>query len=163
DAAVRAASRTGGLVDATLVGELETAGYRSDLATSVPLEHALALAPRRRLGGPHLEPRWEAIEVDRAARIVRRPPGVRLDSGGVATSGVGRRSWMGADGVPAHHLLDPATGRPAFTGVVQATALALTALEAEVTAKAAVLSGPERAPRWLRRGGVVVHDDGSWR
>ncbi len=29
-------------------------------------------------------------------------------------------------GAPAHHLLDPATGRPAFTGVVQVTALAPT-------------------------------------
>ena len=46
---------------------------------------------------------------------------------------------------PAHHLLDPATGRPAFTGVVQATALAPTALEAEIRAKAAVLGGPDGA------------------
>ena len=37
--------------------------------------------------------------------------------GGVATSGILARSWLGADGRPAHHLLDPATGRPAFTGV----------------------------------------------
>ena len=63
----------------------------------------------------------------------------------------------------AHHLLDPATGRPAFTGIVQATALAPTALEAEVAAKAAVLSGPDDARRWLRHGGVVVLDDGSHR
>ena len=60
--------------------------------------------------------------------------------GAVATSGIGRRSWLDASGRPAHHLLDPATGRPAFTGVVQATALAPTALEAEWRAKAAVLS-----------------------
>ena len=223
EAAVTAASRTGGLVDATLVGELETAGYRGDRPTSIPLEHALALAPPRHPAGPRSERRWATIEVDRAVGVVRRPPGVRLDSGGivkgmladvlgdvlaehdgyaidcagdlrlggsagiersvrvaspfgdeilhefeleeggVATSGIGRRSWMGADGAPAHHLLDPATGRPAFTGVVQATALAPTALEAEVAAKAAVLSGPEQAPRWLHRGGVVVLDDGSWR
>ena len=63
----------------------------------------------------------------------------------VATSGIGRRSWLGPDGRPAHHLLDPATGRPAFTGVVQATALAPTAVEAEWRAKAAVLAGPDRA------------------
>jgi len=31
------------------------------------------------------------------------------------------------DARPAHHLLDPRTGRPAYTGVVQATALAPTA------------------------------------
>jgi thiamine biosynthesis lipoprotein len=86
-----------------------------------------------------------------------------LTEGGVATSGIGRRSWIGPYGSPAHHLLDPATGRPAFTGIVQATALAPTALEAEVAAKAAVLSGPDGAPRWLRHGGVVVLEDGSHR
>ena len=86
-----------------------------------------------------------------------------LGSGGVATSGISRRSWLYPHGRPSHHLLDPATGAPAFTGVVQATALAPTALEAETRAKAAVLSGPEAAPRWLPHGGVVVHDDGSHR
>ena len=64
--------------------------------------------------------------------------------------------------LPAHHLLDPRTGRPAFTGIVQATALAQTAAEAEALAKAAMLSGPERAPEWLAHGGIVVRDDGSY-
>ena len=85
----------------------------------------------------------------------------RLADAGVATSGIGRRSWLDRRGEPAHHLLDPATGRPAFTGVVQATAVAPTALEAEARAKAAVLGGPEQAERWLPHGGVVVLDDGS--
>jgi thiamine biosynthesis lipoprotein len=84
-----------------------------------------------------------------------------LVSGGVATSGIGRRSWIDPQGRPAHHLLDPATGRSAFTGVVQATALAPTALDAEVRAKAALLSGPVDGPRWLEHGGVLVLDDGS--
>jgi len=61
----------------------------------------------------------------------------------------------------AHHLLDPSTGRPAFTGVVQATALAPTALEAELRAKCAVLSGPEAAPSCLPDGGLLVLDDGT--
>jgi len=86
-----------------------------------------------------------------------------LAGGGVATSGIGRRSWLGQDGRPAHHLLDPSTGRPAYTGVVQASALAPTALEAEVLAKAAVLGGPEAARSWLPHGGLVVLDDGSHR
>ena len=79
----------------------------------------------------------------------------------MATSGISRRSWLDARGRPAHHLLDPATGRPAFTGVVQATALAPTALEAELLAKAAVLGGPDAAAGWLPYGGVVVRDDGG--
>jgi thiamine biosynthesis lipoprotein len=82
---------------------------------------------------------------------------------GVATSGIGRRAWLGADGRPAHHLLDPATGRPAYTGVVQATALAPSAVLAEIHAKAAVLSGPTDGESWLRWGGVLVLDDGSHR
>ena len=83
---------------------------------------------------------------------------LEVRDGAVATSGIGRRSWLDANGRPAHHLLDPATGRPAFTGVVQATALAPTALEAEWRAKAAVLSAD---PDWLAHGGVLVHDDGT--
>ena len=79
----------------------------------------------------------------------------------MATSGIGRRSWLGSDGRPAHHLLDPATGRPAFTGLVQATALAPTALEAEVLAKAALLAGPGAARGWLPHGGALVADDGG--
>jgi thiamine biosynthesis lipoprotein len=79
----------------------------------------------------------------------------------VATSGIGRRSWIGPDGLRAHHLLDPSTGRPAHTGVVQATALAPTAADAEVRAKAALLSGREGAREWLAHGGVLVFDDGS--
>jgi thiamine biosynthesis lipoprotein len=86
-----------------------------------------------------------------------------LTDAGIATSGIGRRSWLDEDGRPAHHLLDPATGRPAYTGVVQATAIAPTGLEAEARAKAAVLAGPEAATDWLPHGGVIVLDDGSSR
>lgn len=80
-----------------------------------------------------------------------------VHDGAVATSGIGKRSWLDAAGRPAHHLLDPSTGRPAFTGVVQATALAPTAVEAEWRAKAALLSAD---PSWLPHGGLVVFDDG---
>jgi FAD:protein FMN transferase len=86
-----------------------------------------------------------------------------LTDAGVATSGITRRAWLGGDGRPAHHVLDPSTGRPAFTGVAQVTAIAPTALEAEILAKAALLSGPAAAPSWLPHGGVVVRDDGAHR
>lgn len=79
-------------------------------------------------------------------------------TGGIATSGIARRAWTGTQ----HHLLDPSTGRPAFTGLVGATALAPTALHAEALAKAAVLSGPQPGRRWLaRHGGFLFHDDGT--
>ena len=221
EAAIEAARMTDGLVDATLLSQLETAGYTGDVVDSLPLPQALACAPPRRPGRPRAGSRWREIELDRAWRTVTRPLGVRLDSGGiakglfadlladrlaghagfaidcagdlriggsegvrrelrvaspfdgsvlhtlepaatgVATSGIGKRSWLDADGAPAHHLLDPATGRPAFTGVVQATALAPTALEAEIRTKAALLAGPSGAKAWLPHGGVVVLDDGS--
>ena len=121
-----AAELTDGLVDVTLLDELERAGYRGDLGAPLDLPTALGLAPSRRPANG------------------RRPP-----------------TWLDGNGRPAHHLLDPGTGRPAFTGVVQATAVAPTALEAEVRAKAAVLSGPDGASAWLPHGGVIVLDDGT--
>ena len=75
-----------------------------------------------------------------------------LRDGAAATSGVTRRGW---------HLIDPGTGRPARTGVVQATALAPTALEAEVRAKAALLAGPEAGPEHLAHGGLLVLANGE--
>lgn len=84
-----------------------------------------------------------------------------IAGGGVATSGIGRRRWRNPDGSLGHHLIDPATGGPCFTGVVQATALAPTAEEAELRAKAAVLAGPAAAAEWLCDGGLIVLEDGS--
>jgi thiamine biosynthesis lipoprotein len=218
DAVVKAAERTGGLVDGTLLTEIEQAGYSGELDAPVALDVILRLAPPRRPAAPRAGAPWRSLSVELEPHIVRRPPGLRLDGGGlakglfadvlgkalathrsyavscagdlrvggsprpvrvespfdgtilhtfelgdagVATSGIGKRSWLGVDGRPRHHLLDPSTGRPAFTGVVQVTAIAPTALEAEVRAKAALLSGPDRARRWIPRGGVVVLDDRS--
>jgi thiamine biosynthesis lipoprotein len=79
----------------------------------------------------------------------------------VATSSIVRRAWRTAAG-HAHHLLDPATGRPAWTGLLAATALAPTTLEAETLSKVALLAGPRGARRALAgHGGIVVHADGE--
>jgi FAD:protein FMN transferase len=83
---------------------------------------------------------------------------LRITNGAAATSGIDRRLWERADGTLAHHLLDPATGEPAWTGIIAATALAPTALEAEALAKAALLRGSAEP---LTHGGVLVHDDGD--
>jgi thiamine biosynthesis lipoprotein len=219
-AAAWAAERSGGLVDATLLGELERHGYEDSWEADrrADIEEALAVAPRRRPAGPA---RWHGehrLTIDEAGRIARAP-GVRLDpgglakgmaadlaaaalpagvryaissggdvavgggepwevavrsarsdaevhrlrvrAGGVATSGIAARIWQRPDGSFAHHVLDPATGQPAWTGLVAATAVAASALEAEVLAKTALLSGPLGARRLLRRrGGVLQHDDG---
>ncbi|MBS1894744.1 MAG: FAD:protein FMN transferase [Actinobacteria bacterium] len=81
--------------------------------------------------------------------------------GAVATSGLRTRLWA-HDGGYAHHLIDPQTGVPAWTGVVQATALAPTTLEAEALAKAALLRGPLAGREVLaRHGGALVLDSGE--
>jgi thiamine biosynthesis lipoprotein len=85
-----------------------------------------------------------------------------LGPGAIATSGIDSRLWRRPDGTFAHHLIDPMTGAPAWTGLVTVTALAPTALEAETLAKAALLSGPRTGGELLvEHGGVLVHDDGD--
>ena len=224
-AVVEAGERSAGLVDATLVDELERAGYgasRAGLAGLRPSEVVAAGRPPRP-ARPHPDRAWQRIVVDDTERTITRPPWLRIDSGGlgkglaadlvasrlkshpmfavscagdvriggragvprrvavddpaggepvhvfqivdgaVATSGITRRSWRDASGAAKHHILDPSTGQPAWTGVVQATALAPTALDAEILAKAALLAGPERGRELLEAsgGGVLVLDDGS--
>lgn len=87
---------------------------------------------------------------------------LHVRDGGVATSGVNARIWRRADGSFAHHLIDPSSGEPAWTGLIAATAVGATALEAETRSKLALLSGPDGARRVLARsGGVLVHDSGD--
>jgi len=214
-AGLLAAELTGGLVDPTLVAQLEANGYdRTRRAPELALEQALAEAPPRRPAAPDPDEPWRQVVL--TDDCVRRPPGLRLDTGGtgkglaadvlanqlegrwavdcggdlrvggahdvevrhplthtsihtlhiqngaVATSGIDTRLWRALDGTPRHHLLDPSTGAPAWTGLISVTALAPTALVAEALAKAALLSGPRGAARWLKRyGGLLVTDDGD--
>jgi thiamine biosynthesis lipoprotein len=113
-----------------------------------------------RCGGPATaaHPYWVEVEHPLSgARELKIP----LGAGAVATSGIRTRIWRTGCGFH-HHLLDPASGDPAWTGVLAATALAPTARQAETIAKAAFLSGPEGARAWLaRHGGVFVRDDGE--
>ena len=97
-------------------------GLRLDLGGSgkghVADRVAALLAPARswvvdcggdvRLGGTH--------EVH-VAHPLGGPPAARLTlaDAAVATSSVVRRAWRGDDGAPRHHLLDPATGAPAWS------------------------------------------------
>jgi thiamine biosynthesis lipoprotein len=86
---------------------------------------------------------------------------IGLDGDALATSGIDRRLWWDG-GRPAHHLLDPATNRPAWTGVLTATAKAPTAALAEALAKAAVLAGPTGGREMLAAyGGVLTEYDGA--
>jgi thiamine biosynthesis lipoprotein len=103
-----------------------------------------------RVGGEHEVHVAHPLGGPPAARL-------RLSDCAAATSSIVRRSWRNEDGAIAHHLLDPATGRPVWTGLLAVTALAPTTLEAETLSKAALLSGREHARRILaRHGGVVI-------
>ena len=95
--------------------------------------------------------------------LTRRPIGsLRIARGGVATSGLDRRIWRRADGSYAHHLLDPSTDAPAWTGLISVTALAGSALEAETLTKMALLLGADGAREVLaEHGGVLIHDSGG--
>jgi len=72
---------------------------------------------------------------------------VLLRDGGAATSGTTGRRW--GDGL--HHLIDPRTGAPAVTDLVEVSVLASTATEAEVLAKAALLLGATAGAAFLDR------------
>jgi FAD:protein FMN transferase len=220
-AAIRTAELTDGLVDPTLIGPLERAGYASSRVGVAPadLAEALAAAPERRPARPRPAGAWREVELRDG--WVLRPPGMRFDLGGsakghaadagakllsdhatfavdvggdiafggasglprivvvehpfdhrrdlrfplvrgaIATSGLASRIWRTPEGGFAHHLIDPGTGMPAWTGVVQATAMAPTAVAAEALAKAALFAGPEGGLLLLSaHGGALVQDDG---
>ena len=143
------------------LGGIAKGVFADELAIELAAHGAVVIdcAGDLRLGGSGGVPRAVLVESPFDGTTLHT---FTLSSGGVATSGIGKRSWL-LDGQPAHHLLDPGTGRPAFTGIVQATALAPTGAEAEARSKAALLSGPLAAPGWLPHGGVIVLDDGSHR
>jgi len=118
---------------------------------------------------------WAMVEAGGDLRVAGRPPAdglpVRLedpldataeilrlvlDAGALATTSVTRRAW----GPGLHHVIDPRTGRPAATGVLQATVWAATCAEAEVWAKWALLTGPSAVDAVP---GVLVTEDGRVR
>ncbi len=109
--------------------------------------------------GAQLQP--YAIEIEHPLR--RHSIGtVKLARGGVASSGLNVRIWRDRNGRFAHHLLDPSTGAPVWSGLIGVTAVGGSALEAETLSKMALLLGPEGARTVLAdHGGVIVHDDGA--
>ncbi|HWH14884.1 MAG TPA: FAD:protein FMN transferase [Miltoncostaeaceae bacterium] len=80
-------------------------------------------------------------------------PTIALRRGGVATSGVDRRRWRGPEGW-RHHVIDPATGRPARTDLMRVTAVGDDAVAAEVRATDLLLRGATAARRHADRLGV---------
>lgn len=87
---------------------------------------------------------------------------IALAAGAVATSSRLERQWRTARG-PAHHLIDPTTGRPADGRLATASVVASTAAWAEVLAKATLVSGDETIPASFGCTGLVVALDGTVR
>jgi thiamine biosynthesis lipoprotein len=109
--------------------------------------------------GAQLEPYEVEVEHPLTGRSIGA---VRVARGGIATSGLNVRIWRDSDGRFAHHLLNPSTGRPAWTGLIGVTALGASALEAETLSKMALLQGAGGARRVLsEHGGAIVHDSGE--
>jgi len=67
-----------------------------------------------------------------------------MRSGALATSSVCKREWD----LDAHHVIDPATGAPARTEVIQASVWAPTCAEAEVAATHALFLGVDASRRY---------------
>jgi thiamine biosynthesis lipoprotein len=98
-------------------------------------------------GCPPRSAAWP-IAVDGAGDVV---PLVR---GALATSGTARRRWL--QGTTArHHLVDPGTGEPARTGLLQVSVAAGSCRAAEVAATAAFVAGPRAGVRLLEQNGLA--------
>jgi thiamine biosynthesis lipoprotein len=88
---------------------------------------------------------------------------LRLAGGAVTTSSSARRRWVTGSGA-AHHLIDPATGRPAAAGLCAVTVVSGAAAWGEVHAKAALIAGARRGAALIEAAGMcalLVADDGS--
>jgi thiamine biosynthesis lipoprotein len=191
-AALDAWRQTAGLVDPTLLGALESAGYDRDFALlrdeplPAPPAHSgeAGRAGELRLTGRLLDrPQGvrldlngvvKSMAVDDAVALLgdggwvsaggdlaaTRPlevalPGagqVRLEAGGLATSGSVERRWL-RGGTVGHHLIDPRSGRPSDSPWEQVTVCGATCLMADVAAKAAFLLGRD-GPDWLDARGM---------
>jgi thiamine biosynthesis lipoprotein len=95
----------------------------------------------------------------RGGAVVAVPGGaaVRLVDGALATSGQDRRTWRRGREVQ-HHLIDPATGRPARSPWQTVTVCAASCVGADIGAKAGFLlaeQGPERLDEWGLAGSFV--------
>jgi thiamine biosynthesis lipoprotein len=77
---------------------------------------------------------------------------VTIHAGGMATSGQDVRRWATGNG-PAHHIIDPRTGRPADSPWRSVTVHAPTAVEANAASTAALVLGVD-APDWLEERGL---------
>jgi thiamine biosynthesis lipoprotein len=109
-------------------------------------------------------PLWE-IEIDDPRRPGETLGAVKLRRGAVATSSVLGRRWMTARGTQ-HHLIDPRTGQPSDSDVLQCSVAGERAAESEVAAKTVCLMGSGPGLAWLAQASpgsdaLVLTRDGA--
>jgi thiamine biosynthesis lipoprotein len=119
-------------------------GLAADLITA-ELVDAGAAGAMVNLGGdlrvrgtPPQGDAW-SIAVEHPLDPERRLLTLGLEDGGVATSSRLRRRWM-HEGAPQHHIIDPRTGRPAYSDLVAVTVVAAEAWWAEAAAKSVFIA-----------------------
>jgi thiamine biosynthesis lipoprotein len=100
------------------------------------------------MAGPPPEGGWR-VRVTDDHRSGPEAPGqwISLRTGALATSSVATRRWRTGDG-EAHHVIDPATGRPAVEVWRTVSVAAASCLEANIASTAAIVRGPSAA-EWL--------------
>ena len=162
DAPVRAVTLPDGVVlDLGGIGK----GYAADrVATALLAAGARGACVNlggdlRVVGCPPEGDAW-TIEVDDPFR--RGTGTISVATGAVATSSRLRRAWR-RHGRDVHHLVEPATGRSARTGLASVTVVAAEAWWAEVLAKAAFVAGPVEGARLIVDAGATglfLHDSG---
>ena len=81
---------------------------------------------------------------------------VALQSGAIATSSIRVRNWVGPDGRPVHHLVDPRTGEPARTGLIAVTVAGADPVWSEVWSKALFLAGRTAIGDEARSRGIAA-------
>jgi thiamine biosynthesis lipoprotein ApbE len=89
---------------------------------------------------------------------------IAMTRGGVSSSGIAARCWRRGN-VMLHHILDPRTGLPASPVWRTVSAVADTAVAANIASTAAIIRGAS-APGWLESRGIparLVAVDGSVR
>jgi len=120
------------------------------------------------VGGAPPEGGWQVRVQDITGNPDDPPAGpsqlIAMTSGGVSSSGIAARCWRRGD-VMLHHILDPRTGLPAPPVWRTVSAVADTAVAANIASTAAIIRGVG-APGWLASRGIparLVAVDGSVR
>ena len=126
-------------------GAARAAALAPDLGVLLSLGGDIAMS------GPAPDGGWPVgVADDHAAEHASAT--VALSGGGLATSSTTVRSWR-RDGQPVHHILDPATGLPAPVVWRTVSVAAVSCVDANTAATAAIVRG-EDAPEWLEELGL---------